>query len=63
MAENEYGITCLGSTLTLYINGEEVRRLEDKKYLLPEGKVGIAVSSFRDAPVTVDFFWAKISQP
>lgn len=63
MAENEYGITCLGNTLTLYINGEEARRLEDKKYLLPEGKVGIAVSSFRDAPVTVDFFWAKISQP
>ncbi len=63
MAENEYGITCLGNTLTLYINGEEARRLEDKKYLLPEGKVGLAVSSFRDAPVTVDFFWAKISQP
>jgi hypothetical protein len=63
LAENEYGITCQGNTLTLFINGEEVRKLEDKKYLLPEGKVGIGVSSFRDAPVTVDFYWAKISQP
>ncbi len=63
MAENEYGILCQGNTLTLYINGKEVRSLVDGKYLLPEGKVGIAVSSFRDVPVIVDFFWAKISQP
>lgn len=63
LAENEYGIVCQGNTLVLYINGEEARRIEDQKYLLPEGKVGIAVSSFRDVPVTVDFFWARISQP
>jgi hypothetical protein len=63
MSENEYGIVCQGNTLVLYINGTETRRLEDKKYLLPEGKVGISVSSFKDAPVIVDFYWAKISQP
>lgn len=63
MAENEYGIVCQDNVLTLYINGKEVRQLEDNKYLLPEGNVGISVSSFRDVPVTVDFFWAKISQP
>jgi hypothetical protein len=63
LAENEYGIVCQGNTLVLYINGEEARRLEDKKYLLPEGKVGIGVSSFKEVPVTVDFYWAKISQP
>lgn len=63
LAENEYGIVCQGNTLTLYINGKEARSLVDNKYLLPEGKVGISVSSFRDVPVTVDFFWAKISQP
>ncbi len=63
LAENEYGILCQGNVLTLYINGREVRRFEDNKYLLPEGKVGISISSFRDVPVIVDFFWAKISQP
>jgi hypothetical protein len=63
LAENEYGIVCQENTLILYINGTETRRLEDKKYLLPEGKVGISVSSFRDVPVIVDFFWTKISQP
>lgn len=63
LAENEYGILCQGNVLTLYINGKEARSLVDNKYLLPDGKVGIAVSSFRDVPVIVDFFWAKISQP
>jgi hypothetical protein len=62
-AENEYGIVCQGNTLILNINGTEARRLEDKKYLLPEGKVGISVSSLKDTPVTVDFYWARISQP
>jgi hypothetical protein len=61
--ENEYGIVCQGNTLILNINGAEARRLEDKTYLLPEGKVGISVSSLKDAPVTVDLYWARISQP
>lgn len=63
LAENEYGILCQANILALYINGTESRRLEEKKFLLPEGKVGISVSSFRDVPVTVDFYWARISQP
>ena len=63
MADNEYGIVCTDSTLILYINGTEVRNLEETKYLLPEGKVSISVSSFRDVPVIVDFYWVKISQP
>jgi hypothetical protein len=62
-ATNEYGIVCQGNTLVLNINGAEARRLEDKKYLLPEGKVGISVSSLKDAPVIVDLYWASISQP
>lgn len=63
LSENEYGILCQGSALVLNVNGTETRRLDENKYRLPEGKVGISVSSFRDVPVTVDFYWAKISQP
>jgi len=63
MKQNEYGIICQGSTLSLYINGDEVRTLDENKYLLPEGNIGVSVSSFRDVPVIVDFFWVKISQP
>ena len=62
-AENEYGITCQDTSLILYINGSEVRRLDEKKFLLPQGKIGISVSSFRDVPVTVDFHWVRVSQP
>jgi hypothetical protein len=62
-AENEYGIICQGTTLVLNINGAEARRLEEQKYLLPEGKVGVSVSSVKDAPAIVDFYWVKISQP
>jgi hypothetical protein len=62
-AENMYGIVCQGNTLVLNINGAEARRLDDKKYLLPEGKVGMSVSSVKDAPVIVDFYWATIGQP
>ncbi len=62
-AQNEYGIVCQGNTLVLNINGAEARRLEDKKYLLPEGKVAISVSSLKDAPVIVDIYSAAISQP
>ncbi|MBI5351156.1 MAG: hypothetical protein HZB50_00800 [Chloroflexi bacterium] len=63
MAENEYGIVCQGNSLSLYVNGNEVRTLDENKYLLPEGNIGVSVSSFRDVPVIVDFFWVKISQP
>lgn len=62
-AQNEYGIVCQSNMLILNINGAEARRLEDKTHLLPEGKVGISVSSLKDAPVTVDLYWVKISQP
>jgi hypothetical protein len=63
LAENEYGIVCQGSTLVLNINGAEARRLEEQKYLLTEGKVGTSVSSVKDAPVIVDFYWAGSNQP
>ena len=63
LADNEYSIVCQDNILTLYINGTEARSLEDKKFLLPEGNVGVSVSSFRDVPVIVDFYWVKISQP
>ena len=63
MAENEYGIVCQDNILSLFVNGGIVRKLEENKYLLPKGNVGISVSSFRDVPVILDFFWVKISQP
>ena len=60
---NEYTAICKGRTLSLLINGSETRTVEDNKYVLRDGQVGISVSSFADLPVKVDFDWIKLSQP
>lgn len=58
---NEYAIVCQGNTLTLYINGNQTREIQDTG--LNSGKVGVSVSSFINLPVKVSFDWVKISQP
>jgi hypothetical protein len=59
---NEYTAICDGDTLTLIINGVEVRSVEhDNRY--PEGRVGISVSSFEIVPVIANFEWVTISEP
>jgi hypothetical protein len=60
---NQLGISCVGHTLTLYINGIQVRQLDDNQYELQSGKIGIAVDSFTDPPAIVGFDWVKVSQP
>lgn len=60
---NEYKIICRDRKLALYINGFETRSLEDNKYVLRDGQVGISVSSFADLPVKVDVDWIKVSEP
>ena len=58
---NQYAITCKGPKLTLYINGVEVREVQDKR--LREGWVGIGVSSYDIVPINVEIEWVKISEP
>jgi hypothetical protein len=60
---NELGITCKGRTLTLFINNYKVKTLDDNQYVLRTGKIGLSVSSFINLPATVEFDWAKVSQP
>jgi hypothetical protein len=60
---NEYAATCQGDQLTLRINGEKVASVTDTKFSLPEGQVGIAVSSLNVVPVTVDVEWFRVSAP
>jgi len=63
---NQYGITCQGKTLTLTINGFDVKTYDDNQYALKEGKIGVSVSSSLSAaslPAKVNFDWVKISQP
>ena len=60
---NQIGISCAGRTLTLFINGFQVKQLDDNQYVLKSGKVGVSVSSFTDPPAIVGFDWVKVSQP
>lgn len=58
---NEYAAICNGSSLSLFINGEEARTVTNTDH--SEGQVGVSVSSFDVLPVSVDFDWVKISEP
>ncbi len=60
---NEYAAVCKGKTLILYINGVETRRLEETKYVLKEGQVGVSVSSFNVYPIEVEFESVTIDYP
>lgn len=61
--ENEIGLGCQAQSLTPFINGTQLRTWQENKFGLSSGKVGLAVSSFSDAPFTVGFDWAKVSEP
>jgi len=60
---NIYAITCNGDKLTLYINGNEAAKFTDRSFKLPQGKVGMNVSSFNVTPILVDIEYFKIEQP
>ena len=60
---NEYGMTCQGDEITLYINGEELRSVTDNKYGLGSGLVGFNISSLNVLPITVEVNWFEIAQP
>jgi hypothetical protein len=60
---NEYGITCKGTALTLYINGDEVNSITEKNYGLRSGQVGVSVSSFDVLPILIEMDWVKVSEP
>jgi hypothetical protein len=58
---NIYKASCIGSRLTLSINGEEVRAVDDSTYGLREGQVGLSVTSFDVLPIEIDFEYFTIA--
>jgi hypothetical protein len=60
---NVYTVGCVGDVLTLFINGKEARTLQDKKYKLQEGLVGLNVTSFNVTPIEVAFEYFTIAPP
>jgi len=62
-ASQEIGLICSDTTVSLFVNQTLIRKTDVSRYELSEGKVGITVSSFENAPVTAAFDWVKVSEP
>jgi len=60
---NEYGMTCKGDDITLYINGKELKKVTDKNYGHNSGYVGFNISSLNVTPIIVNVDWFKVSEP
>ena len=60
---NEIGLVCQGDTLTPFINGVQMRRWQDNKIGLKDGKIGISAASFESVPFTIAYDWLKVSEP
>jgi hypothetical protein len=60
---NEYTAVCEGDELSLDINGADVISIQDKKYGLRSGQVGISVSSENVLPILIEMDWIQISEP
>jgi hypothetical protein len=58
----EIGLTCQENTLLLYVNDILLRNFDVSQYGRTEGKVGLAVSSFNEIPMTASFDWFRVGQ-
>jgi hypothetical protein len=63
MDVNEYSITCKDDELGLFINGDEVITIPERRYGLRSGQVGVSVSSFNVLPILIEMDWIRISEP
>ncbi len=63
LKSNTFAISCEGNEISLYVNGVRERTVEDNKYNMPEGLIGVGVSSFDAIPVVVAFDYVYIDVP
>jgi WD40 repeat protein len=62
-AVNVYRAVCNGNELTLYINDVLITTIDETRYNLTGGKIGLGVSSPQMLPVEVSFEYLTVSQP
>ena len=63
MKSNTFAMSCEGKEIKLWVNGVLERTVEDNNYNLPEGLIGVGVSSFDALPVIIDFDYVYIDVP
>lgn len=62
-AVNEYGMTCEGNVITMYINGKMLKSYTDRSYNFGEGQIGFNISSLNVLPVIVNVQSFDIAEP
>jgi hypothetical protein len=64
-ATNDYGMSCIGDEIHMYVNGQELlySPFKVKNYFFYKGQVGFNISSIKSTPVIVNVNWLKINQP
>ncbi len=60
---NNYLVKCQGDELTMNINGAKAISIQDKKYGLRSGGIGLSVTSLNVTPILVEMDWMKVSEP
>ena len=60
---NEYRMDCVGDEITMYVNDEKIKTVQDTRYLFDEGFVGFNISSLNVLPITVEVNWFEIGLP
>ena len=60
---NEYTVICKDRTLSLTVNGVEVRSVVDNRFVLSDGSVAIGAGSPKLVPVELSIDSLKISEP
>jgi|GEM_PF-463319 hypothetical protein len=63
LKSNTFAMSCEGNEISLYVNGVLERTIEDNKYNMPEGLIGVGVASFDATPVVVAFDYVYIDVP
>ncbi len=58
----EIGLSCRENFLNLYVNGALIRRVDVANFGLADGNIGVAASSFREAPMIALFEWVKVGE-
>ncbi len=60
---NQYSASCNDRTLSLTVNGVQVRSVIDNRYVLGDGNIAVGVGSLKGGPVQVKIDPITISQP
>jgi len=60
---NEYKLVCDGSEITMYVNGNKIKTVNETKYGFNDGYVGFNISSLNVLPITVEVNWFEVSEP